>query len=449
LWYDRKEFYDRSEFNHYFSAYMNSQAEYPVVVPMEGEDLAVQSFGTQLYSISVAPGMAICKDFIFVNSATRSFSLTKPSTANVRYDYVVVRIDYASQKIRLAVVEGTETAGTYPTAPTLTQVAGLLWEMPLALIYVSEAYGYVWGGHIQDLREFLVTHETESQFDTRTNMLRNSEFMAWGSGNYPEHWTGNVAWGSGGAIPSSMSRGRAIYALASSDTIYQRVNAIKDVKTYTLKGVSTGPVQISIYPMKDGSVLTPYFSIDIVYPATDHTYKRTFTCEDYPDEIAVYIHHELGSGNRTGQHILVPGYHPGPFRQFEEVIMLDTPLTNAGWTATAKATGTYTVDLDTFSTHGVQKGTRGAILRLQIYDTNSAGAASVYAYLHGFTATHNPIFGIVEIGNLTNNTPREAVIPVNVLENIYVSGADDPLLRVTVQASGTLYATLQVVGVII
>ena len=200
-----------------------------------------------------------------------------------------------------------------PTAPALTQVAGLLWEMPLALVYVSNAIGYVQGGYIQDLREFLVTHETESRFDTRTNMLRNSEFMAWGSVNYPEHWTGNVAWG-GGGTGTTMSRGRMIYSLASSDTIYQRVNAIKGIKTYTLKGTSYGPVHIRVYALKDGVVITPYFSIDIIYAAVGHTYKKTFTFEDYPDELLVYIDSTLGTGSTTGQHILVPGYHPGPFR---------------------------------------------------------------------------------------------------------------------------------------
>lgn len=81
----------------------------------------------------VYPGLALIRGFAYQN--TSEFNLTcDPATAQPRIDTVILRLDPAANSIVAAIKKGTPAAS--PSAPALTQVAGAVWEMPLADILI-------------------------------------------------------------------------------------------------------------------------------------------------------------------------------------------------------------------------------------------------------------------------------------------------------------------------
>ena len=99
-------------------------------------------------TIRLASGVALVDGKVYKNTADLDTVIVTPSIGNNRYDLVVLRKSWALQTVRLVIVNGVETAS--PAAPTVTQVDGTTWDIPLALIYITE------GGVITltDLREF-------------------------------------------------------------------------------------------------------------------------------------------------------------------------------------------------------------------------------------------------------------------------------------------------------
>lgn len=97
--------------------------------------------------VSVATGGAFVYGMFYENDEAVNVSVTTPTTA--RYDYVVLQRDWMTQTVRIARITGT--AAENPIAPTLTQTAGITWEIPLALLYIDS------GGTITvtDAREYL------------------------------------------------------------------------------------------------------------------------------------------------------------------------------------------------------------------------------------------------------------------------------------------------------
>jgi hypothetical protein len=77
-----------------------------------------------------------------------SVNIPTPSSGNSRYDRIVLRRDWSVQQVRVARVSGV--AAVVPVIPALTQVAGAIWEIPLATILISDA-GVI---TITDTRDF-------------------------------------------------------------------------------------------------------------------------------------------------------------------------------------------------------------------------------------------------------------------------------------------------------
>ncbi len=100
-----------------------------------GGELAV-SPGTGL-SVDVASGVAMVQGVWYENTATKNLALSPADPSNPRIDLVVVRVDFVngSAQSGLAVLEGTPAAS--PVAPTPTQNAGVLWEIPIAEVYIA------------------------------------------------------------------------------------------------------------------------------------------------------------------------------------------------------------------------------------------------------------------------------------------------------------------------
>jgi hypothetical protein len=84
-------------------------------------------------TISISPGRALVQGHLYLSDATVVLNNTPaPSSGTTRIDYVVLRFDPGeplADRIKLAIVQGTESAGT-PIAPSLTQDPDGIWEWP-------------------------------------------------------------------------------------------------------------------------------------------------------------------------------------------------------------------------------------------------------------------------------------------------------------------------------
>lgn len=89
-------------------------------------------------TVDVEAGKAIVKGRFLVLDADLTLTIANNTSGNARIDYIVAQCDWANQEITLEIVEGTPAAS--PSAPTLTQNDGTLWQMPLAQITVADAF---------------------------------------------------------------------------------------------------------------------------------------------------------------------------------------------------------------------------------------------------------------------------------------------------------------------
>lgn len=102
--------------------------------------------------LAVSAGFAIVRGFAYEN--TTSLTLTADAaTAQPRIDTVILRLDPGANSIVAAIKKGTAAAS--PSAPALTQVAGAVWEMPLADILIPASATALDPANLTDRRAFL------------------------------------------------------------------------------------------------------------------------------------------------------------------------------------------------------------------------------------------------------------------------------------------------------
>jgi hypothetical protein len=116
------------------------------------EGLRVQAQGSNA-SIDVLQGAALVRGVFYVNTATTSFVVASNASGNPRIDTVVLRSDYALQTVRLALKQGTPAAT--PVPPTLTQSAGIMWEIPVADIAAADGFTVISQGNITPRHEWV------------------------------------------------------------------------------------------------------------------------------------------------------------------------------------------------------------------------------------------------------------------------------------------------------
>lgn len=102
------------------------------------EGLKVQAQSPATTSVDILSGGALVQGLAYINTATESKTIAANSSGNPRIDTIILRKDYALQTCRLAVLQGTPAAS--PSAPTLTQSANIMWEIPLADIAVANGF---------------------------------------------------------------------------------------------------------------------------------------------------------------------------------------------------------------------------------------------------------------------------------------------------------------------
>ncbi|NPU89975.1 MAG: hypothetical protein HPY87_08885 [Fervidobacterium sp.] len=85
-------------------------------------------------SVTIDTGAGLVDGVFYENDASVTIDITTP-ISGTRKDYVVLRKTWATQTVRLALLTGTEGG----TEPTLTQVDGVVWEIPLWLVTITTA----------------------------------------------------------------------------------------------------------------------------------------------------------------------------------------------------------------------------------------------------------------------------------------------------------------------
>lgn len=77
--------------------------------------------------VNVATGAAIVDGKVYINDGAAAVSVPTPSGAT-RQDRIVLRKSWAAQTVRIILIQGAEGGGL----PSLTQVDGTTWDIPLA-----------------------------------------------------------------------------------------------------------------------------------------------------------------------------------------------------------------------------------------------------------------------------------------------------------------------------
>lgn len=119
-------------------------AGYPNAGPFLGtgtapnNGLKVQAQSPAAAAVDVLIGSALVAGRWYLNDATKALTIAANASGNPRIDTIILRADYSLQTVVLAVLQGTP-AGS-PTPPTLTQTAGVLWEIPLADVAVANGF---------------------------------------------------------------------------------------------------------------------------------------------------------------------------------------------------------------------------------------------------------------------------------------------------------------------
>lgn len=121
------------------------------VQPDDGLKVTEQSIAAA--GITVHPGAALIQGIAYFSDADENLSIVANASGNARVDTVIIRADYALQTVRLAVLQGTPAAS--PVAPTLTQVANTMWEIPIADIAVANGFATITNANISQRQTWI------------------------------------------------------------------------------------------------------------------------------------------------------------------------------------------------------------------------------------------------------------------------------------------------------
>ena len=457
--------YNRAEFNSFMMSRSIGNESGIFVIPGYLNDLKVNTGGTLVSSVSVSAGAALINGVLYETDTAITVNIPRTVSASaVRIDYIVLRVDYVAQTVRVVRLEGDES--TTITAPDLTQMEGSIWEELIAWVYVDPTTDTVALSDIFDNRQFLMTPESLKTYD-KGNLLKNSEYMAFsGSGvatRSPEYWT----WGNAGTLVTSaplspMTRGRSV--TLTGTTLSQRVKVAPGAKTFSIRLLfSSGTGNLSVYfqgTRSNGLATTKYmqqYFREGIKTATNGNVALGYCTETitFEEDDIEYLQLNLASSGGAyiiGQVILVEGYHTGPIRQINETIMFQTAVTDASWSNTAKSTGTTAISLAaSFGSGTIPAGTKAVIAKLRGRDSASAATNATNMQVLGYSASYPVVYNTLSVGGVTNDKfmEQQCIIPVN--QPVFDAATDVPQFRVTVNASGgnTFDATIQILGIII
>lgn len=146
------------------------------------DGLRVQPASPPDTTINVGRGAALVQGLAYINTAMVTFTIAANSSGNPRIDTVIVRADYALQTARLAVLQGTPAAS--PSPPSLTQNAGVMWDIPLADIAVANGFVSISNSNITPRHEWVNAPPAVYLDDVQNNSggeLNTGDVVIWDS----------------------------------------------------------------------------------------------------------------------------------------------------------------------------------------------------------------------------------------------------------------------------
>lgn len=410
------------------------------IIPNEDvtEELLVTSTGNP-GEISVAPGAAACNTVLYINDDNEVVTLD--AAVNNRIDWVIVRND-ATNTARITVVKGIEAAVPDPPAINAT-------DTPLARIWLPAGFNpaadAVPDEHIYDGRIFRPSGMWNQNIESYANLMFNSEFIAYSgyaAGNLPpEGWRlVGAPTINGVAKIGAQLRGMGVQIQANAGLGMETQLRAPDSRIYTVRftlHVAAGSVQVIV-----GGPAAPV--TQVYYPTnSDLDYIIRCNLAETDEEIPIEITANAAASDFTiSQIILSQGHVAGFYRPKSELIMLDTALTDAAWTASAKSSANTPIDMSASFGSMINDQIRGLILRVRGNDSGSAaGAPSVKIYDHEYETYNTPMIELILDGAI-----NDALLEATGL----VSLSSDAIFNIKTVATGvgTLDVSIDVLGVI-
>lgn len=455
--------YDKVLFNTYMAGLHVDDQGGAYVIPGYLNDLEIVENGS--LGFSVLSGAAVFGDYIYINDATLSFSVSPAATGNFRYDLLVLEKDSSTQKVRLKVVAGSDTASyaTLSDPPITTN------QHILARFYIEGAASILDETYILDQRTFAYNNYASSRYGGfQGNLIRNSEFLARSSADGsrpPDMWytygfnsPSPGDWSGHSAFIDILPRGIWVRYDGQDNTGMAQDFEYNDVRlndkvVLTVKGrvflidpASSPSITVALRRYDNGEIIRSqtFKNLDVY---TEAIYQFTVPYEE-EHKFTLSITAVNGYAG-IGPVIVVPGYHPGPFRFFRETVLFNEPMYGTGWNATAKSTGTTTISIGTtFSAYLADTAIKAIILKLKGNDSGSA-AGSPYMAAEGYANPYNAYYCIVELTSVNNDSPRESVGVVPVNQNLTDADELGGQFRILVSASGagTFDATAAIIGI--
>lgn len=205
------------------------------------------SVGTGM-GLVVSAGFAIIRGFAYENTDNLPLTVDAADLANPRIDTVVLRLDPTANSIVAAIKKGTPAAS--PSAPALTQLAGAVWEMPLADILVPTSSTALVGGNLTDRRSFLGSRVGYWRTATRPVGIDHGTFgFNVTTGKFEWYDAQTTSWSS--VLPVDLADGSVTAAKLASNSV--TTVKITDANVTTPK-IADGAVTTAKLP--DGSVTT-------------------------------------------------------------------------------------------------------------------------------------------------------------------------------------------------
>jgi hypothetical protein len=94
-------------------------------------------------SVNVSAGAALVHGTFYLNDATVNLPIAANASGQTRTDTIVLRKDWTTQTVRLAVIQGAPLNVTFPPPRALTQVDGVMWEIPIADIRLVTGFASI------------------------------------------------------------------------------------------------------------------------------------------------------------------------------------------------------------------------------------------------------------------------------------------------------------------
>jgi len=135
-----------------FSEWATNFQETGVQGSPTGTELGITVTGSDL-NLTVASGQAFIRGHYYINTDDLVLAVTSAGT-NTRIDVVVVELDPEANTIVTKIVSGTAVASD-PVAPTLTQSATGIYQLPIATLTIPNSTVVITSGMLADTRTFM------------------------------------------------------------------------------------------------------------------------------------------------------------------------------------------------------------------------------------------------------------------------------------------------------